>query len=115
MAILFVVTLLLLACLRHMQNLLNTTHKNLLLALFLTTVIFVVGINRTEVGGVCGAFGIAMFYTYLACISWMVANGIMIARFLLNSPPKQKFAITLYIVGWGKDLLILTRSPTSRY
>ena len=101
-SLLLLVILLLLACLRHMQSLLNTTHKNLVFAMLLATVFFAVGIDRTEVGRVCGASGMVLFYLVLSCISWMVANGVIIARYLLDSQPKEKFAITLYIVGWGK-------------
>jgi hypothetical protein len=61
-----------------------------------------VGIDRTEVPGVCGAFSVILFYLLLSCLCWMVAGGIVIARFHLKTPPKEKFAITLYIVGWGK-------------
>lgn len=101
-SLLLLVTLLLLAVPRRLQNLLNTTHKNLVLALLLTSVVFIVGIDRTEVPGVCGAFSVIIFYLLLSCLSWMVAGGIVVARFLLKAPPKEKFAITLYIVGWGK-------------
>ena len=101
-SIILLVTLFLLACLRHMQSLLNTTQKNFILAFLLTTIVFVVGIDRTEVGEVCSAFGVALVYLPLCCVSWMVANGIIIARFLLRSQPKEKFAITLYITGWGE-------------
>lgn len=103
-SLLLLATLLLLTIPRHLQNLLNTTYKNLILALLLTSVVFIVGIDRTEVPEVCGAFSVVLFYLLLSCLSWMVANGIIVARFLLKTPPKEKFAITLYIVGWGKYL-----------
>ena len=108
-SVLLLVALLLLSCLRHLQNLINTAHKNLVFVLLITTVVFAVGINRTEVGGVCSAFGIVLFYLIMACLSWMVASSVIIARFLLDSPPREKFAITLYIIGWGKALLATAR------
>ena len=101
-SLLLLAMLLLLTIPRHLQNLLNTTHKNLVLALLLTSIVFIVGIDRTEVPGVCGAFSVVLFYLLLSCLSWMVASGIIVARFLLKTPPKEKFAITLYIIGWGR-------------
>jgi len=42
----------------------------------------------------------------LSCVSWMVADILVIARFLLTPPPHNNYTIYLIIIGWSESLLI---------
>ena len=111
------------------QGLQTTVHKHQVAALTLTGLVFMVGIGRTEVEvrtgvcastanfltlplpiphpsqGVCVVLAIALNFLLLACLCWLLAGGVLVARILFSPQPKTKFAKYLYIIGWGESLI----------
>ena len=51
---------------------------------------------------VCCIVGVVLTLTMLVPLCWMVADILLIARFLVQPPPKPSFVAYLYILGWSK-------------
>lgn len=54
--------------------------------------------------GVCAVVAVALDFLLLACLCWMLAGVILVARSLLSPQPKTKFATYLYVIGWGESI-----------
>ena len=52
----------------------------------------------------CSVLGVALTLVMVVPLCWMVADILLIARFLIQPPPKPKFVAYLYILGWGEPL-----------
>ncbi len=46
--------------------------------------------------------GVALTVMLLLPIGWMVADILLVARFLIQPPPMPKFIIFLCTIGWGE-------------
>lgn len=58
------------------------------------------------VQGVCAGVGVVLVFLGHASLSWVLADAIIIARFLLSPPPRTNFALYLVIVGWGESYVM---------
>lgn len=45
--------------------------------------------------------GVVDVFLVLACLSWLVAEAVLLARLLLFPQPKKTFLVYLIIIGWG--------------
>ena len=99
----------------------------LVIALLLSTLTFLAGIDRTEVsvslrGGVgrgggecergggdeclplqwvCATLGVAEVLLVLVCLSWLLSEAVLLVCLLLHSTLKRTFLVYFAIIGWG--------------
>lgn len=77
---------------------------NLIVALGLSQLTFVVGVNLTNDVITCKSINIALHYLFLCTFSWMLCEGIhlhqkIIAVFETNSKHRK---LLYYLLGWGE-------------
>lgn len=58
--------------------------------------------------GVCGGLGVLLVFLMLCPLGWLVADMLLIARFLIQPPPKPNFVVYLYFIGWGRSSICCT-------
>ena len=62
--------------------------------------------------GVCVVLAVVLDFLLLACLCWMLAGVVLVARSLLSPQPKTKFATYLYIIGWGESVMFQPGLPS---
>ncbi|XP_058529592.1 cadherin EGF LAG seven-pass G-type receptor 1 isoform X1 [Ochotona princeps] len=92
----------LLALARALRSNLHSIHRNLIAALFLSQLIFVVGINQTENPFLCTVVAILLHYVYMSCFAWTLVEGLHVHRMLtevrnIDAGPMRFY----YVIGWG--------------
>ncbi|KAL8211761.1 UNVERIFIED_CONTAM: Adhesion G protein-coupled receptor L1, partial [Gekko kuhli] len=70
--------------LRGLQTDRNTIHKNLCINLFITELLFLIGIDKTQYEIACPIFAGLLHYFFLAAFSWMCLEGIHLYLMLLE-------------------------------
>ncbi|XP_063053636.1 cadherin EGF LAG seven-pass G-type receptor 1 [Engraulis encrasicolus] len=101
------VTLLLLAVLRRLRSNLHSIHKNLVAAIFLSELIFLLGINQTERPFVCTVVAILLHYSYMCTFAWIFVEGLHIYRMLTEQRNiNQGHMRFYYAIGWGIPAII---------
>ncbi|XP_037703253.1 cadherin EGF LAG seven-pass G-type receptor 1 [Choloepus didactylus] len=101
------VAFVLLALVRALRSNLHSIHRSLVVALFFSQLVFVVGINRTENPFLCTVIAIALHYVYLSAFAWAFVESLHVHRMLtevrnIDSGPMRFY----YVVGWGLPAVI---------
>lgn len=79
-------------------------HMNLIVALGISQLTFVVGIDITSDAITCKCIAILLHYLLLATFAWMLCEGIHLYHKIIavfESEGKMKKAL-YYFIGWGK-------------
>ncbi|KAL2093590.1 hypothetical protein ACEWY4_010902 [Coilia grayii] len=101
------ITFLLLAILRRLRSNLHSIHKNLVAAIFLSELIFLMGINQTDRPFVCTVVAILLHYSYMCTFAWMFVEGLHIYRMLTEMRNiNQGHMRFYYAIGWGIPAII---------
>ncbi|XP_059925916.1 cadherin EGF LAG seven-pass G-type receptor 2 [Gadus macrocephalus] len=103
---LFLTTLFLL-CLRAMQCNRTSIINNGAVALFLSELIFILGINQADNPFTCTGIAILLHFFYLCTFSWLFLEGLHAYRMLselrdINYGPMRFY----YLIGWGVPAFI---------
>ncbi|KAG5830381.1 hypothetical protein ANANG_G00309980 [Anguilla anguilla] len=100
-------TLAVLAALRALRSNLHSIHKNLLGALFLSQLTFVVGITQTESPLLCSVAAMLLHYFPMCAFAWMFVEGLHVHRMLTEvrniDHGRMRF---YYTVGWGLPAIV---------
>nr|XP_012612408.1 cadherin EGF LAG seven-pass G-type receptor 1 isoform X1 [Microcebus murinus] len=99
--------LVLLALARTLRSNLHSVHRNLGAALFLSQLVFVLGINRTENQFLCTVVAILLHYVYMSAFAWALVEGLHVYRMLtevrnIDAGPMRFY----YVVGWGISAIV---------
>ncbi|XP_064786413.1 LOW QUALITY PROTEIN: cadherin EGF LAG seven-pass G-type receptor 1-like [Oncorhynchus masou masou] len=101
------ITFLLLAILRKLRSNLHSIHKNLVVSIFLSELVFLFGINQTENVFTCTVVAILLHYSYMCTFAWMFVEGLHIYRMLTEvrniNHGHMRF---YYAIGWGIPAII---------
>ncbi|XP_041965982.1 cadherin EGF LAG seven-pass G-type receptor 1 [Alosa sapidissima] len=101
------ITFLLLAILRRLRSNLHSIHKSLVAAIFLSELIFLMGINQTDSPFVCTVVAILLHYSYMCTFAWMFVEGLHIYRMLTEMRNiNQGHMRFYYAIGWGIPAII---------
>ncbi|XP_069489759.1 cadherin EGF LAG seven-pass G-type receptor 2 isoform X2 [Ambystoma mexicanum] len=100
-------TFLFLVCLRSLRSNLHSIRKNLMVALFFSLLIFLLGINQADIPFACTVIAILLHFFYMCTFSWMLLEGLHIYRMLtevrdINYGPMRFY----YMLGWGVPAFI---------
>ncbi|XP_031143312.1 cadherin EGF LAG seven-pass G-type receptor 2 isoform X3 [Sander lucioperca] len=106
MGFLFLTTIFLL-CLRAMQCNKTSIINNGGVALFLSELIFILGINQADNPFVCTVIAILLHFFYLCTFSWLFLEGLHVYRMIsevrdINYGPMRFY----YLIGWGVPAFI---------
>ncbi|KAM9230327.1 cadherin EGF LAG seven-pass G-type receptor 1 isoform 1-T1 [Dugong dugon] len=101
------VAFVLLALVRTLRSNLHSIHKNLIVALFCSQLVFGIGINQTENPFVCTVIAIILHYVHMSTFAWTFVESLHVYRMLtearnINSGPMRFY----YVVGWGVPAVI---------
>ncbi|XP_065069938.1 uncharacterized protein LOC135694960 isoform X2 [Rhopilema esculentum] len=94
---------------RSLQSYRNTTHKNLVIALFLAQLLFVCGIDRTAHLLTCRLIGVALHYLFLVAFSLMGMEGVVLYMMLVRVYQRNtRYGnLKLLLACWGLPLVIV--------
>ncbi|XP_037535788.1 cadherin EGF LAG seven-pass G-type receptor 2 [Nematolebias whitei] len=103
---LFLTTVFLL-CLRAMQSNKTSIINNGSSALFLSELVFVLGINQADNPFLCTVIAILLHFFYLCSFSWLFLEGLHVYRMIsevrdINYGPMRFY----YLIGWGVPAFI---------
>uniref|UniRef100_A0A8C9VE66 Cadherin EGF LAG seven-pass G-type receptor 1 n=1 Tax=Scleropages formosus TaxID=113540 RepID=A0A8C9VE66_SCLFO len=100
-------TLILLLAIRKLRSNLHGIHKNLVAALFLSELVFLVGINQTDNPFVCTVIAILLQYFCMCTFSWTFVEGLHIYRALTEVRNIDHGHMHFYYaMGWGVPAVI---------
>ncbi|KAJ8245418.1 hypothetical protein GJAV_G00270520 [Gymnothorax javanicus] len=103
---LFLVLVLLIA-LRALSSNLHSIHSNLLVALFLALLTFVIGINRTDTPMLCSVVAMLLHYFPMCSFAWLFVEALHLHRMLTEvrdiDHSRMRF---YYVMGWGFPAII---------
>ncbi|XP_056138305.1 cadherin EGF LAG seven-pass G-type receptor 1-like [Lampris incognitus] len=101
------ITFLLLAILRKLRSNLHSIHKNMVASIFLSELVFLIGINQTENAFICTVVAILLHYSYMCTFAWMFVEGLHIYRMLTEIRNiNQGHMRFYYAIGWGIPAII---------
>jgi hypothetical protein len=82
-------------------NVYSTVYKNLVLSLLLTSLAFLVGIDRTNSPVWCSVFAVFLDFLFVSSLFWLLVVGVVTARLLLHPSPKSAscLATACLVVG----------------
>ncbi|XP_067877086.1 adhesion G protein-coupled receptor E3-like [Heterodontus francisci] len=100
---------------KHLKSTVNSTHLQLCLSLFLAELLFIVGINRTEIQVMCGIIAGILHYFFLAAFVWMFLEGVQLYLMVRNImklrvPHSEKIGKYMYLFGYGVPAVIVAIS-----
>ncbi|XP_069797890.1 cadherin EGF LAG seven-pass G-type receptor 2 isoform X4 [Narcine bancroftii] len=93
--------------LRSLRSNQHSIIKNMVVALFLSELIFILGINQADNPFVCTVIAILLHFFYMCTFAWMLLEGLHIYRMLtevrdINYGPMRFY----YMIGWGVPAFI---------
>ncbi|KAL8205116.1 UNVERIFIED_CONTAM: Cadherin EGF LAG seven-pass G-type receptor 2 [Gekko kuhli] len=96
-----------LAGLRALRSNQHSIRKNLVVALFLSELIFLLGINQADLPFACTVIAILLHFLYMCTFAWALLEALHIYRMLsevrdINYGPMRFY----YMVGWGVPAFI---------
>ncbi|KAJ7997631.1 hypothetical protein DPEC_G00214130 [Dallia pectoralis] len=101
------ITFLLLAILRKLRSNLHSIHKNLVVSIFLSELIFMFGINQTGNAFLCTMVALLLHYSYMCTFAWMFVEGLHIYRMLTDIRNVNHGHMRFYYaIGWGIPAII---------
>ncbi|EPY87027.1 cadherin EGF LAG seven-pass G-type receptor 1-like protein [Camelus ferus] len=101
------VAFVLLALVRRLRSNLHGIHKNLIVALFFSQLVFVIGIDQTENPFLCTVIAILLHYVYMSTFAWTFVESLHVYRMLtevrnIDAGPMRFY----YVVGWGIPAIV---------
>ncbi|XP_078727412.1 cadherin EGF LAG seven-pass G-type receptor 2-like isoform X2 [Lampetra fluviatilis] len=101
------VAFLVLLCLRSLRSNRCTIHKNLIVAIFFSELIFLIGINQTENQFACTVIAILLHYFFMCTFAWMFVEGLHVYRMLTEMRNINHGHMRFYYsTGWGVPAVI---------
>uniref|UniRef100_UPI00358F344C adhesion G protein-coupled receptor L2-like isoform X3 n=1 Tax=Myxine glutinosa TaxID=7769 RepID=UPI00358F344C len=95
-------------CFRGLQSDRNTIHKNVCLNLFLAELLFLLGINKTDMALVCSVVAGLLHFFFLAAFSWMLLEGVQLYLLLVevfeSEYSRRRY---FYLIGYGLPALVV--------
>ncbi|XP_061536431.1 LOW QUALITY PROTEIN: cadherin EGF LAG seven-pass G-type receptor 3 [Phycodurus eques] len=100
-------TVLVLSCLRGLKSNTRSIHSNMAAAMFLSELVFLLGINQTEQQFLCTVVAILMHYFFMSTFAWMFVEGLHIYRMQTEQRNINFGAMRFYYaIGWGVPAII---------
>ncbi|XP_061664962.1 cadherin EGF LAG seven-pass G-type receptor 3 [Syngnathoides biaculeatus] len=100
-------TVLVLSCLRGLKSNTRSIHSNTAAAMFLSELVFLLGINQTEQQFLCTVVAILMHYFFMSTFAWMFVEGLHIYRMQTEQRNINFGAMRFYYaIGWGVPAII---------
>ncbi|KAK1327627.1 hypothetical protein QTO34_012916 [Cnephaeus nilssonii] len=101
------VAFVLLALVRTLRSNLHSAHRNLVGALFLSQLVFVIGVTQTGNPFLCTLIAIALHYVYMSAFAWTFVESLHVYRMLtevrnIDTGPMRFY----YVVGWGLPAVV---------
>ncbi|KAM6214870.1 cadherin EGF LAG seven-pass G-type receptor 1 [Rhynchocyon petersi] len=101
------VAFVLLVLARTLRSNLHSIHRNLVMALFATQLVFGVGINQTDNPFVCTVIAILLHYVHMSTFAWTFVEGLHVYRMLTEARNIDTGPLRFYyVVGWGVPAVI---------
>ncbi|XP_055333204.1 adhesion G protein-coupled receptor L3-like [Paramacrobiotus metropolitanus] len=102
------VTLIIFWSFRSLQSERTTIHKNLAFCLMMAEIMFISGINQTQLPVGCHIFSALMHYFFLATFAWSLFEGLNLWWMLVEVFDSEKSRrVYYYLAGYGVPLLIV--------
>uniref|UniRef100_A0A8C6SKB1 Cadherin, EGF LAG seven-pass G-type receptor 3 n=1 Tax=Neogobius melanostomus TaxID=47308 RepID=A0A8C6SKB1_9GOBI len=99
-------TVLALCCLRLKSNT-RSIHCNTAAAMFLSELVFLLGVNQTEQQFLCTVVAILLHYFFMSTFAWMFVEGLHIYRMQTEQRNINYGAMRFYYaIGWGVPAII---------
>nr|XP_033782493.1 cadherin EGF LAG seven-pass G-type receptor 3 [Geotrypetes seraphini] len=101
------ITTFILACLKGLKSNTRGIHINIAVALFLSELVFLLGITRTENQFLCTVIAILLHYFFLSTFAWLFVEGLHIYRMQTEVRNVNVGAMRFYYaIGWGAPAII---------
>uniref|UniRef100_A0A673U7R4 Cadherin EGF LAG seven-pass G-type receptor 1 n=1 Tax=Suricata suricatta TaxID=37032 RepID=A0A673U7R4_SURSU len=101
------VAFVLLMLVRTLRSNLHGIHRNLVAALFLSQLVFVVGITQTGNPSLCTVTAIVLHYVYMSTFAWTFVETLHVYRVLTEVRNIDAGPMRFYcVVGWGVPAVI---------
>ncbi|KAI1892191.1 hypothetical protein AGOR_G00130780 [Albula goreensis] len=100
-------TVMVLSCLRGLKSNTRSIHSNMAAAIFLSELVFLLGINQTEQQFLCTVIAILLHYFFMATFAWLFVEGLHIYRMQTEARNINFGAMRFYYaIGWGVPAII---------
>ncbi|XP_034551138.1 cadherin EGF LAG seven-pass G-type receptor 3 [Notolabrus celidotus] len=100
-------TILVLSCLRGLKSNTRSIHSNTAAAMFLSELVFLLGVNQTEQQFLCTVVAILLHYFFMSTFAWMFVEGLHIYRMQTEQRNINYGAMRFYYaIGWGVPAII---------
>ncbi|KAM9342473.1 cadherin EGF LAG seven-pass G-type receptor 3 [Pholidichthys leucotaenia] len=100
-------TVLVLSCLRGLKSNTRSIHSNTAAAMFLSELVFLLGVNQTEQQFLCTVVAILLHYFFMSAFAWMFVDGLHIYRMQTEQRNINFGAMRFYYaIGWGVPAII---------
>ncbi|XP_061910438.1 cadherin EGF LAG seven-pass G-type receptor 3 isoform X1 [Entelurus aequoreus] len=100
-------TVLVLSCLRGLKSNSRSIHSNTAAAMFLSELVFLMGVNQTEQQFLCTVVAILLHYFFMSTFAWMFVEGLHIYRMQTEQRNINFGAMRFYYaIGWGVPAII---------
>ncbi|XP_065817456.1 cadherin EGF LAG seven-pass G-type receptor 3 [Labrus bergylta] len=100
-------TVLVLSCLRGLKSNTRSIHSNTAAAMFLSELVFLLGVNQTEQQFLCTVVAILLHYFFMSTFAWMFVEGLHIYRMQTEQRNINFGAMRFYYaIGWGVPAII---------
>uniref|UniRef100_A0A673ANW1 Cadherin, EGF LAG seven-pass G-type receptor 3 n=1 Tax=Sphaeramia orbicularis TaxID=375764 RepID=A0A673ANW1_9TELE len=100
-------TVLVLSCLRGLKSNTRSIHSNAAAAMFLSELVFLLGVNQTEQQFLCTVVAILLHYFFMSTFAWMFVEGLHIYRMQTEQRNINYGAMRFYYaIGWGVPAII---------
>ncbi|XP_074618184.1 uncharacterized protein LOC141877191 isoform X3 [Acropora palmata] len=108
--------ILIFTCIRGLSATRFRIHLNLCIALTGSLVLFISGIEATQIKGVCIAVAIMLHYFFTASFSWMCIEAVHLFTKIVSVFNVQVRRLRYYVaVGWGLPALIVAISVSANF
>ncbi|RVE70247.1 hypothetical protein OJAV_G00063040 [Oryzias javanicus] len=100
-------TVLVLSCLRGLKSNTRSIHSNTAAAMFLSELVFLLGVNQTEQQFLCTVVAILLHYFFMSTFAWMFVDGLHVYRMQTEQRNINYGAMRFYYaIGWGVPAII---------
>uniref|UniRef100_A0A3Q3M9M0 Cadherin, EGF LAG seven-pass G-type receptor 3 n=1 Tax=Mastacembelus armatus TaxID=205130 RepID=A0A3Q3M9M0_9TELE len=100
-------TVLVLSCLRGLKSNTRSIHSNTAAAMFLSELVFLLGVNQTEQQFLCTVVAILLHYFFMSTFAWMFVEGLHTYRMQTEQRNINYGAMRFYYaIGWGVPAII---------
>ncbi|KAM4738217.1 cadherin EGF LAG seven-pass G-type receptor 3 isoform 1-T1 [Anableps anableps] len=100
-------TVLVLSCLRGLKSNTRSIHSNTAAAMFLSELVYLLGVNHTEQQFLCTVVAILLHYFFMSTFAWMFVEGLHIYRMQTEQRNINYGAMRFYYaIGWGVPAII---------